>query len=106
MSNKNNLQKGWGMIRPATDGEPEDGLKVACALVADGFELTPRELEVFELLAQGQNRTHISEKLFLSRETVKTHTRNIYRKMSLHSQEELVALTMKQAREKRARTAS
>jgi DNA-binding CsgD family transcriptional regulator len=94
MSNKNNLQKGWGMIRPSDNDEDGD-FQVSCALIADGFELTPRELEVFALLAQGYNKGHISKTLFLSRETVKTHTRNLYRKMSLHSQEELIALTLK-----------
>jgi DNA-binding CsgD family transcriptional regulator len=101
MSNKNNLQKGWGMIRPGSDDESGDDFRLACTLVADGFELTPREFEVFELLAQGHNKAHISERLFLSKETVKTHTRNLYHKMSLHSQEELIALAQRQARKER-----
>jgi DNA-binding CsgD family transcriptional regulator len=96
MSNKNNLQKGWGMIRPGAGDGLNDDFQVACALATDGFELTPRELEVFELLAQGNSKSYISEKLFLARETVKTHTRNLYRKMSLHSQEELIALVLRQ----------
>jgi DNA-binding CsgD family transcriptional regulator len=102
MSNKNNLQQGWGMIRPGSGDELGDDFRLACTLVADGFELTPRELEIFELLAQGRNKAYISQQLFLSKETVKTHTRNLYRKMSLHSQEELIALTAKQIREERS----
>ncbi|MDR1082338.1 MAG: LuxR C-terminal-related transcriptional regulator [Coriobacteriales bacterium] len=99
MSSKNNLQKGWGMIRPGSGDESGDDFRVACALVTDGFELTPREFEIFELLAQGHNKAYISERLFLSKETVKTHTRNLYHKMSLHSQKDLIALTSKQLHE-------
>jgi DNA-binding CsgD family transcriptional regulator len=99
MSNRNNVQKGWGMIRPSDGDEQGDNLLILCALATDGFELTPREKEVFALLAQGHNKLAISEKLFLSVETIKTHTRNIYRKMDLHSQEGLVALVAAQTRQ-------
>jgi DNA-binding CsgD family transcriptional regulator len=98
MSNQNNLKKGWGMIRPGDGDDQDDDLKTLCALVTDGFEITPRECEIFVLLAQHCSRAQISEKLFLSRETVKTHTRNIYRKMGLHSQQELISLVAAQAR--------
>ncbi|MDR1089299.1 MAG: helix-turn-helix transcriptional regulator [Coriobacteriales bacterium] len=93
LANKQNLQKGWGMIRPSDESEQQgDSFVVSCTLVADGFELTARELEVFVRLARGQQRALIASELFLASETVKTHTRNIYRKMQLHSQEELMRL--------------
>jgi DNA-binding CsgD family transcriptional regulator len=50
-------------------------------------------------LAQGHNKLVISQRLFLSTETVKTHTRNIYRKMDLHSQEGLIALVAAQEKQ-------
>jgi DNA-binding CsgD family transcriptional regulator len=96
MSNRSNVQKGWGMIRPSDSDEQNVDFAILCALVTDGFELTPRENEVFALLAQKHNKAFISQSLFLSIETVKTHTRNIYRKMELHSQEDLVALVTNQ----------
>jgi DNA-binding CsgD family transcriptional regulator len=102
MSNRNNVQKGWGMIRPGDSDEQGADFAVLCALVTDGFELTPRESEVFVLLAQKHNKTSISKKLFLSTETVKTHTRNIYRKMGLHSQQDLIALITNQIQHDRA----
>jgi DNA-binding CsgD family transcriptional regulator len=98
MANSSNLQKGWGMIRPGAGDDQTDDMRLRCLLATDGFELTTREFEVFVLLAEGSNKVHISEKLFLSKETVKTHTRNIYRKTDIHSQEELVALVARQAR--------
>jgi DNA-binding CsgD family transcriptional regulator len=38
--------------------------------------LTPREREIFQLLAQGMTTRQIADELFLSLYTVRTHTRN------------------------------
>ena len=92
MSNQNNLRHGWGMIRPSEGDDASGAFMARCALITDGFDLTPRELEVFALLAQGFSKTQISERLYLSKETVKTHTRNIYKKMSIHSHEDVIKL--------------
>ena len=42
------------------------------------------------LLAHGRNAAYIQEKLVLSRNTVKTHVQNIYAKLGVHSQQELI----------------
>ena len=54
--------------------------------------LTKREFEVLEMLAAGQNKNEISEALVLSPLTVKTHIRNIYAKLGVHTQRELIEL--------------
>lgn len=46
-------------------------------------DLTPRELEVLELLAQGLSNNEIAEKLFVSGQTIKTHVRHIMEKMAV-----------------------
>ncbi len=46
-------------------------------------ELTPRELEVLGLMAEGRSNRSICEKLFLSANTVETHVRNILSKLLL-----------------------
>lgn len=43
------------------------------------------------MLARGSSRADICEELTLSKETVKTHVRNIYRKMGIHSQQDTLA---------------
>ncbi len=45
------------------------------------FELTAREKDVLELLAQGLTYKEMSERLFVSPETVKKHMKNIYSKL-------------------------
>ena len=54
------------------------------------IELTPREIEVLEQLAQGLSYTIIAENLFLSPSTVRKHIENIYTKLQVHSKLEAV----------------
>ena len=44
-------------------------------------KLTKREIEVFQLLGNGMTRDEIANKLYISSETVKMHTKNIYKKL-------------------------
>ena len=46
-------------------------------------DLTPRELEVLGLMAEGRSNRSIGEKLFVSANTVETHVRNILSKLQL-----------------------
>jgi DNA-binding NarL/FixJ family response regulator len=50
--------------------------------------LTRREQELLELLAQGFRYKEIADKLFLSIDTIRTHIRNIYRKLEVQSRAE------------------
>lgn len=52
--------------------------------------LTSREREVFHLAAEGKSNADIAEQLFISPRTAETHRTNIMRKLTLHSQVELV----------------
>ncbi len=56
--------------------------------------LTPREAEVFELLAQGRNGVNIQQRLGVSYNTVKTHVAHIYAKLGVHTHQELIDLVM------------
>jgi DNA-binding CsgD family transcriptional regulator len=46
-----------------------------------GSRLTPRELEVLQLAAEGLSSADIADMLMLSRHTIKTHFENAYRKL-------------------------
>lgn len=54
--------------------------------------LTKRELEVVDLIGYGYSNADIAKILFISVHTVNDHTKNVYRKMNVHSRFELTAL--------------
>jgi len=53
-------------------------------------ELTERQQEVLQLIADGYTTQEIAEKLVISPYTVQTHRHNIMRKLGLHSRTELI----------------
>jgi LuxR family maltose regulon positive regulatory protein len=53
--------------------------------------LSERELEILVLIADGLTNPEIASRLFLSVNTVKAHTRNIYSKLGVHSRTQAVA---------------
>jgi LuxR family transcriptional regulator, maltose regulon positive regulatory protein len=53
--------------------------------------LSPREVEVLQLMAQGRSNQEISERLFLALSTVKGHNRNIFDKLQVQRRTEAVA---------------
>ena len=53
--------------------------------------LSPRELEVLQLMAQGRSNQEISERLFIALSTVKGHNRNIFGKLQVERRTEAVA---------------
>lgn len=58
-------------------------------------ELTDREREVLDLLAQGYSNQALADKLFVSETTVRYHLRNIYPKLGAKNRTQAVALARK-----------
>lgn len=85
-----------GSIRPSSPAAPPATppleAKGRCEAVARAHGLTPRESEVLELLAQGRTVGVIRERLVISLNTARFHTKNIYAKLGVHSQQELIDL--------------
>jgi DNA-binding NarL/FixJ family response regulator len=81
---------------PATPTAPEpslrDTLEARCAEVSAARSLSPREAEVLVYLARGFTPAYIAKSLVLSISTVRTHVRNIYRKLGINKREELLHL--------------
>jgi DNA-binding NarL/FixJ family response regulator len=61
----------------------------------DTVALTPRELQVLELAAEGNNGPMIAEQLVLSAATVRTHFENIYAKLGVRDRAAAVAKAMR-----------
>ena len=57
--------------------------------------LSERELEILSFVAKGYQDKEIADKFFLSIKTVRTHLRNIYRKLHVRSRTEAVLLYLK-----------
>ena len=60
-----------------------------CQELARSYGLSPREEEVLLLLAQRKTVGSIERELFIANGTAKTHIRHIYRKLDIHSRDEL-----------------
>jgi PAS domain S-box-containing protein len=60
-------------------------------------ELTPRELEILRLMADGFENAEISRQLVISRETVKSHVRRLLRKLDARSRTQAVALAFRRS---------
>jgi DNA-binding NarL/FixJ family response regulator len=66
-------------------------------MVIDNFHVNPnspltkRETEILQLISEGKTYTQISEELFISKETSKTHIKNIYSKLQVKCKSEALA---------------
>ena len=71
---------------------PATPMEHLLARLPKGVTLHPREQEILELILANEKRKDIATQLTLSENTVKTYTRNLYRKLGVTSREELFAL--------------
>lgn len=80
----------WGIFHPLMQDESAPKFKRSLEILAEMRGLSPREKQVFELLAKGRNSNFISTQLVISEATAKTHVKRIYRKFGVHSQQALL----------------
>lgn len=77
---------------PKSDALPEQN-KERNAFVP--FDLTPAEIRILEQVVSGKKNKEIADELFLSPWTIKTHIKNIYKKMQVNSRAAVVQLAMR-----------
>ena len=77
----NQIAGKWNRKQPAVVPEKEQPAPDEKALAA--LNITPREYEVLQLIAEGLSNQEIAERLFLSLNTVKTHTSNVFSKLDV-----------------------
>jgi serine/threonine protein kinase/DNA-binding CsgD family transcriptional regulator len=68
----------------STSRKPEGGLKLSISFKAEALvTLTPREMEIIQLLVEGASNKIIAQKLVISPRTVNFHLDNIYSKLGV-----------------------
>lgn len=85
------LRPPFSPMKPPDDASPNVAdARDAHAKLAQDWGLTLREAQVLEYLCAGRSRGYIAETLYISENTVKFHTKNIYRKLGVSSKQELL----------------
>jgi DNA-binding CsgD family transcriptional regulator len=67
-------------------------LAQACHELSRTHRLTPRECDILLLLAGGRDTPYIANQLFISKNTVRTHIKNLYVKIDVHNKQDLLDL--------------
>jgi len=70
--------------------EPTRPVELA-QLIADAYQLTPRERHIVRLLTSGHTRAEIARALTLSPHTIDDHVKRVFGKLQVHSRAELTA---------------
>lgn len=61
-----------------------------CNRIATSYALTNRELEIMKMICRGRSKKYIAGELFLSEDTIRWHTKQLYRKLEIHNRQELL----------------
>jgi DNA-binding CsgD family transcriptional regulator len=92
----NNTNASGAMGAPADSGNAPvkhiAKFREKCQIIGNTYMLSLREQEVLFYLAKGYNAALIQEKLYISEGTTKTHMRHIYRKLNVHTQQDLIRI--------------
>lgn len=76
--------------KPRKAADEHVSWKSRCEAFSSSIGLSPRQKDVFFLLARGHNANYIERKLVISKHTVKSHVYSIYQKAQVHSKQELI----------------
>jgi DNA-binding CsgD family transcriptional regulator len=63
-----------------------------CGIIAATYMLSARESEVMACMIRGYDVRRIAHELYISENTVRYHSKNIYRKLNVHSKQEVLAI--------------
>jgi DNA-binding NarL/FixJ family response regulator len=74
--------------------DPQNRSAMSAEVLADLFDLTPTEVEVARLLAQGQRTDKIASELSIAPTTVAFHLRNLFDKTGTRRQADLIVLLL------------
>ncbi len=85
-ANKTSFNEYFSPAEKSTERRLDAALDALC----EGRGITPREREVLAYTAQGYTMKATAEKLVISLDTVRTHSKSIFRKLGVHSKQEVI----------------
>ncbi|MCE3260097.1 MAG: two component transcriptional regulator, LuxR family [Bacteroidetes bacterium] len=95
LTKNSNTEKIVDAIQEVMDGGAPMSMNIAKIVIKSFHKnrnspLTKRETEILEQIAEGKSRSKIAKDLFVDLETVKSHIKNIYSKLNVHSREDAI----------------
>ncbi|WP_419060667.1 response regulator transcription factor [Enteroscipio rubneri] len=70
----------------------QDMVPVCSRMMKKTYGLSNRETDVLELIIRGRDVARMSETLFVSENTVRSHCKNLYRKLGVHNRQQVFDL--------------
>lgn len=99
MARDGEIGEGPAIAAPARDMDmvrrivvAQDMTPVYCRMIKQAYSLTDRESDVLGLIMHGRDVAHMADTLFVSENTVRSHCKNLYRKLDVHSRQQIFDL--------------
>jgi DNA-binding CsgD family transcriptional regulator len=70
----------------------DDIMHLKARRAAQRYKLSTRQFEILDLLVHGRNAAHIAEKLYISKNTARSHIYTLFKTFGVHSQQDLIDL--------------
>lgn len=95
LTKSDSTEKIMDAIQEVMDGGAPMSMNIAKIVIRSFHKnqnspLTKRETEILEQVANGKSRSKIAKEMFIDLETVKSHIKNIYVKLNVHSREDAI----------------
>jgi DNA-binding NarL/FixJ family response regulator len=95
LTKSDSTEKIMDAIQEVVDGGAPMSMNIAKIVIKSFHKnqntpLTKRETEILEQIANGKSRSKIAKQMFIDLETVKSHIKNIYVKLNVHSREDAI----------------
>ncbi|MCC6370065.1 MAG: response regulator transcription factor [Bacteroidia bacterium] len=95
LTKSDSAEKIMDAIQEVMDGGAPMSMNIAKIVIRSFHKnqntpLTKRETEILEQVANGKSRSKIAKEMFIDLETVKSHIKNIYSKLNVHSRDEAI----------------
>ncbi len=89
--NSFSLRSTWEFLDMPREGTPS-ALEARCAELAQTYQLTQAETDVMRYLCLGRSKKYIAAELAMSEDSVRYHAKQLYRKLDVHTREELMTV--------------